>query len=192
MKYTSCTCAGLNLMFGGQIYPNNSVFLMTEIGEASMALLCVTNNTNCCQSNRMGEWFYPNNTQVPTSGARLNFYRNRDSQVVRLNRRNNALSPTGKYHCEVVDASGTSQTLTANIIGKLYSHCIVNVLHYSIDTVESEGNCPTPPTTTCPPLPVCTTPEPVTTPQSPPLGTCPTTECMSACTEARTESLLQW
>ena len=95
-----------------------------------MALLCVINHTNCCQSNSIGEWFYPDNTQIPTSGARLNFYRDSGSQVVRLNRRNSALSPTGRYHCEVLDTSGTSQTLIANIIGNLYSQCIVNTLLY--------------------------------------------------------------
>ena len=105
-------------MLGGQTYPNNSVFLMTDIGADDSALLCVTDRVNCCdQPNRIGEWFYPNGAPVPNHGTGENFYRNRGSQVVRLNRRNSALSPTGKYHCMIPDASGTSQILTANIIG---------------------------------------------------------------------------
>ena len=155
-------CAGLKLMLGGQTYPNNSVFLMTDIGEASLALLCVTNHTDCCQSNRMGEWFYPDNTQVPIKSAGLNFYRDRGSQVVRLNRRNNALSPTGKYRCEIVDASGTSQTLIANIIGRPIVNNKGNCMHvqllspphaflhqYVCTSPESPSN--EPPISTCPP-----------------------------------------
>ena len=104
--------------YAGQRYPNNSVFLMTDIGEDDMALTCVTDSVQCCQAaNGEGEWFYPNNTLVSTSGVGMNFYRDRGSQVVRLNRRNNALSPTGKYRCTIPDASGVMQTLVANIIG---------------------------------------------------------------------------
>ena len=107
-------------MLDGQTYPNNSVFFMTDIGEDDMALMCVTDRVQCCQAaNRAGEWLYPNNTLVPTSDAGMNFYRDRGSQVVRLHRRNNALSPTGRYRCTIPDASGAMQTLVANIVGKL-------------------------------------------------------------------------
>ena len=105
--------------YAGQRYPNNSVFLMSDIGENDMALTCVTDRVQCCQTDRAGEWLYPNNTQVPLSGAGMNFYRDRGSQVVRLHRRNNALSPTGRYRCTIPDASGVMQTLVANIVGKL-------------------------------------------------------------------------
>ena len=105
-------------MLDGQTYPNNSVFFMTDIGENNMALMCVTDHVQCCQTVRAGEWLYPDNTLVSTSGAGMNFYRDRGSQVVRLHRRNNALSPTGRYHCTIPDASGAMQTLVANIVGK--------------------------------------------------------------------------
>ena len=105
-------------MLDGQIYANNSVFLMTDIGEGSKALVCVTDHEQCCQSYRAGEWYYPNNTAVSTLGSGFDFYRNRGPQAVRLNRRNNALSPTGRYRCMLPDASGTLQTLVANIIGR--------------------------------------------------------------------------
>ena len=107
-------------MLGGQSYPNNSVFLITNIGEGNSALLCVTDREGCCgnPSNRIGEWLYPNSTTVPNYSENNDFYRNRGPNVVRLNRRNNAFSPTGRYHCMIPDASGTNQILTANIIGK--------------------------------------------------------------------------
>ena len=91
---------------------------MTDIREDSTALVCVTDHKQCCQTFRAGEWYYPNNTLVSTSGAGMDFYRNRGPQAVRLNRRNSALSPPGKYYCRIPDASGTLQTLVANIISK--------------------------------------------------------------------------
>ena len=91
---------------------------MSDIGEGGKALTCVTDGIVCCSTNE-GEWMYPNNTQVPIDRAGLDFYRNRGPQVVRLNRRNNAVSPTGQYRCSIPDANGVPQTLVANIIGEL-------------------------------------------------------------------------
>ena len=138
-------------------------------------------------ANLMDRAVVLSNTQVPTSGG---------SQVVHLNRRNIALSPTGKYHCEVLDASGTSQTLIANIIGKSIQSLYI-IEHYTNKlflaffktipiTQESEDNCPSPPTITCPPPPECTTPKPATTPSTEPTTTCPTaTGCMSVLRQIR-------
>ena len=93
---------------------------MTDIGTDDKALQCFTTRDDCCgnPSNRMGEWYYPNMMLIPSFGAGEDFYRDRGSQVVRLNRRNSALSPTGKYRCTIPDASGATQILVANIIGK--------------------------------------------------------------------------
>ena len=92
---------------------------MTDIGENDKALVCVTDHEQCCQSYRVGEWYYPNNTRVSTLGSGLDFYRNRGPQAVRLNRRNNALSPTGHYQCRIPDTNGVFQTLIAYIISEL-------------------------------------------------------------------------
>ena len=51
-----------------------------------------------------GQWYYPNNeSMVEFMGFPHNgdFYRNRGLSVVRLNRRNDVLSPTGIYRCEI-------------------------------------------------------------------------------------------
>ena len=106
-------------MLGGQTYANNSVFVMTDIEEDSKALVCVTDHEQCCQTSQQGEWYYPNNTAVSTSDSGFDFYQNRGPQAVRLNRRNNAISPIGRYHCRIPDASGTFQILIAYIIGEL-------------------------------------------------------------------------
>ena len=78
---------------------------ITDIGEFRNALLCITNLSECCRQSYTGtsprDWYYPNNGSVATSGTGSEFYRNRDPSVVRLNRRNNATSPTGIYRCRI-------------------------------------------------------------------------------------------
>ena len=105
----------------GKTYPNNSNILITDIGEGdSGAVLCKTNLYNCCKSNQtnnsgaLGGWFYPNSSPVPT-GQSNDLYRNRDRSVVRLNRRGNILSPTGKFCCEIPDASNISIKMCVNL-----------------------------------------------------------------------------
>ena len=104
-----------NIIFRGYIYENNSIVTVDEIAENDGALLCYTNNVECCESSRQGEWYFPNGTTVGTSGDGSGFYRNRGPSVVRLNRRNNAMMPTGVFRCEIPDASGTNQSIYIRI-----------------------------------------------------------------------------
>ena len=99
-----------------QIYLNNSVVAINDIGEGDDALLCVTDKPDCCdiQDNKMGEFYYPDNTAVGYSNTN-SLSRNRGTKVVRLNRRNNVLSPTGIYRCEVPDSTGTNRNIYINI-----------------------------------------------------------------------------
>ena len=71
-------------------------------------LLCLTNATNCCGgSNRMGEWFFPNENAVASftdNGGSIHndfFSRNRGQSVVRLNRYNSP-SERGLFRCELL------------------------------------------------------------------------------------------
>lgn len=106
---------GVEFEFGGVRHPNNSVFLLNDIGQESNALHCITDNMDCCSS---GEWIYPNNSRILMDETRSSLYTTRGSQFISLNRRDNALSPTGEYHCRIPDASGSIQTLMANIVGR--------------------------------------------------------------------------
>ena len=108
----------VHISFGGVVYPNNSIFYLSAIGEGESSLFCVTNKTECCRNpNRFGEWFFPNGSMVPSTGSNWDFFRGRADKLVRLSRRNNAMFPTGIYQCKVPDASGIMQTLQAAIIG---------------------------------------------------------------------------
>lgn len=95
---------------------NNSVVLLEDIGEGDNALLCFTERLTCCDGgNRAGEFFFPNGTLVQISSSNANFYRNRGIKHIRLNRRNDATTPTGRYRCQIPDASGELQDIFIHI-----------------------------------------------------------------------------
>ena len=103
-------------------YLNNSNILITDIGEGdSSALVCHTDLEECCGSNEtnnsmaLGEWFYPDSSIVNNSASNEYFLTNRDRSVVRLNRRGNSTSPTGKFCCEIPDANYTLIKMCVNL-----------------------------------------------------------------------------
>ena len=83
---------------------------------------CITDLMECCHGQdtpgvggALGVWLYPDGTDVGIQGSSDDFYRDRGPRVVHLNRRNNALSPTGLYCCEVPDAGNSQQRVCANV-----------------------------------------------------------------------------
>ena len=80
----------------------------------------MTDDPYCCRppngTKAQGEFYRPDNTAVGFSSTN-SLYRNRGAQVVRLNRRNDDLSPTGVYRCEIPDFTGMNQRLYINIAG---------------------------------------------------------------------------
>ena len=98
---------------GDQPYRNGDSILIGQIGEGDDgALLCITDLVQCC---RVGEWLYPNMSLVRVNGSNDDFYRDRGPGIVRLNRRNNAMSPIGQFCCMVPDATSTNKTTCINI-----------------------------------------------------------------------------
>lgn len=126
---------GLYFTLNGTVYLSGDSVLITDIGEitlrtdpAGTTLVCetVNVNTHCCSSidgpngrdGGVGDWYFPNGTVVPrNSDAQMaNFTRRGFTHQVRLNRRNNAMSPTGIYICIVPGEMGNA---SANIsVGK--------------------------------------------------------------------------
>ena len=87
---------------------------LEDIGEGPNALLCITNQTACCQSSDgngfvLGNWFFPNGTRVPASGNQWDFQRSRGQMVVHLNRRRGG--EEGIYRCEIPDAMAVTQSI---------------------------------------------------------------------------------
>lgn len=80
----------------------------TGFANADSSLMCVTShvNTQCCREEdgrSMGEWHYPNGSMIQRNHRNRegDFTRSGYAQEVRLNRRNDAISPSGIYSCRV-------------------------------------------------------------------------------------------
>ncbi len=109
------------------MYGNNSVIDINLVGEGFSgphistssdggALLCHTNNRNCCRMRDnpstnvgRGEWYFPNGTLVSKSNE-FNIYRTRGHMVVRLNRMSGLMPPTGEYRCVIPGVDGINIT----------------------------------------------------------------------------------
>ena len=121
-------------MLKGNIYADNSIIFISDIGEAQShsaqndALQCITDYKPCCTERiyiggeftrlgRPGQWFYPNGTNVVYSYYPVTFYRTRGPfGNVNLNRLNNSMFfPTGLFCCIVPDVYMVNTTLCANI-----------------------------------------------------------------------------
>ena len=98
--------------------PGDTV-VITAIGDSrtdpDSSLVCVTSNVNiyCCRESdggNVGEWYFPSGIMVPrrNSAPSSDFTRSGFTHQVRLNRRNNAMSPTGIYECRVPDPVATN------------------------------------------------------------------------------------
>ena len=109
--------APLHLLFRGVSYPNNTQLFLGDTGDTSTgsAILCTTNKSPCCATNHLGEWYYPNGSMVLNNAAGEDFYRGRGDQTIRLNRRNNAQSPTGSFCCELPDNNDVTHRLCVTL-----------------------------------------------------------------------------
>ena len=110
---SSFPCAGVSFWLRGTTYQNNSLVTLEDIGEGVDALRCVTDQTSCCRpphsSNATGNWFFPNETRVPSSGSQWDLHRTRGNMVVLLHRRRGGVD--GVYHCVVPDAMYVTRTI---------------------------------------------------------------------------------
>ena len=113
--------AAVHVILRGRVYSNNSDILITDIGEGENALLCLTSLIQCCRDSDtpsgeevLGRWLYPNGSTIGEMSKGEDFYTDRGSSVVRLNRRNNVTSPSGRFCCEIPDASFTETRICMN------------------------------------------------------------------------------
>lgn len=116
---------GLTVLLNSQAIASGGDVVITDIGEGDDALRCMTDQTDCCGNatgNRRGEWRLPNGTLVGKSSVGDDFYRNRGTQQVLLNRRNNALEPLGSYCCEVDTVANPNATICINISRHAFLH----------------------------------------------------------------------
>ena len=142
LNSSAAPSSGLFFTLNGIVYLPGDTVLITDIGEVGLegagfgradpgrSLVCATRNINtqCCRrrdsypsySSGIGEWHFPNESVVSSGSYYIYIFRNFDfarrafTREVRLERRNNAISPTGKYECRVPDEV-TGELVTASI-----------------------------------------------------------------------------
>ena len=104
---------GVRFSLRGTTYQNNSLVTLEDIGEGGDGLLCVTDLTACCRppytSSSTGNWYFPNGTRVPSSGAQWDLHRTRGQMVVLLHRRRSGVN--GIHNCVLPDATNVTQTI---------------------------------------------------------------------------------
>ena len=121
-------------MLLGQTIPNNSLVNFDDLlyrtgtdgptnANGLQTLMCVTDLVDCCETQALGDWYYPDGSTVTGVGSPT-FRTNRGQNEVisgqefygsvRLWRR---YTPTerGLFYCELPDANGVNQNLYVNI-----------------------------------------------------------------------------
>ena len=110
-------------------YQNNSIVSLEDIGEGNVtALRCITNFIACCKPPYTGgKWFFPNGTEVPSSGEQWDFHRTRGQSVILLNRRRGGVE--GIYRCEIPVSMNVMQSIYIGVYtagtGEWYRYSIV-------------------------------------------------------------------
>ena len=81
---------------------NNSIILLSDVGENSSALYCFTNRRECCLTD--GTWISPIGLNISESFSNISVYFTRGFSSLLLNKRSGAVVPTGVYTCLITDA----------------------------------------------------------------------------------------
>ena len=120
ITFTFLYLADVVLMHNGRVFLNNSLILLESIGNNDTALMCVTTDPFCCETNRSGNWFPPQGaTPLGSSSSSVDLYQSwEDDQSIRLNKpgdANLAQLNEGLYRCEVPDRNGVTQVLYAGL-----------------------------------------------------------------------------
>lgn len=111
----ACSQQALTMEHDSQILPNNSLLVLTEIGEAvPTTLQCLTTRSDCCLAEfDDGEWILPSGAALENLTSTLEnvgFYSQQVAGGIDLLRRNDTTSPEGLYRCEIARNSSTDST----------------------------------------------------------------------------------
>ena len=94
--------------FMGDILPNHAYVNLTTVGDnitgSGDTVRCQTNLETCCTGNQgihRGDWYFPDGSVLPFSSTNNDIVKDREPQELHIRRRNNAMSPTGIYRCDI-------------------------------------------------------------------------------------------
>ena len=104
--------AEVGFFLNSRVLPSNIIVSSGDVGEASGALYCLTNKTQCCSTEAGGElgvWRSPDGSDVSGSTA-ADVYLVKGFSSVLLNRRS-AEATNGVYTCAIPDAGNVTTIL---------------------------------------------------------------------------------
>ena len=107
-------------MLRGETFANASSVSLQLIGERDEALIFRTEIKDCCRLQAIGQCYDPNGVELASKFVGNNeMYRNRDSQLVRLNKNKlytGQAAITGLYCCTVPNNNGILHRICVNIV----------------------------------------------------------------------------
>ena len=122
-------------------YQNNSLVTLEDIGENNNSLFCMTQLLACCRQSHagsvLGNWLFPNETRVPSSANKWDFYRARGQSVVRLHRRRGGME--GIYHCEIPDLMNVIQIMYIGMYSASTGKVLV-ILKFQVSSLSFKFN----------------------------------------------------
>ena len=109
----------ITLTLNGVTIPDGETVCLDDVGQGSSALHCHTPYTDCCKSQVLGEFYYPNGIAVPRRSVGDELYRNRGDSFIRLNnRQTGAALMTGIYQCCLPNGCGKNECVSVDL-GKI-------------------------------------------------------------------------
>ena len=103
----------MGVFLGGDTVSNHDIVMSNDIGEGPQALLCLTDETECCDTASggvLGQWVRADGSEVGESG---DVYESRGLSVLSMNRRSGELS--GLFRCVIPDTGGANNTIYVGI-----------------------------------------------------------------------------
>ena len=98
--------------FMGDNLPNHSYVDLTtvgdDIGDPGDTVRCHSDLSTCCSGDQgihRGSWFFPDGDDLPFTSSSDDIIMDREPQEVHIRRRNNAMSPSGIYRCDIETAA---------------------------------------------------------------------------------------
>ena len=75
-----------------------------DIGDPGDTVRCHSDLSTCCSGHQgihRGSWFFPDGTELRFTSSSDDIVMDREPQEVHIRRRNNAMSPSGVYRCDI-------------------------------------------------------------------------------------------
>ena len=110
--------------FMGVNLPNHAYVDLTtveeDIGDPGDTVRCHSDLTTRCTGNQgihRGDWYFPDGSVLPFANNPGSIVEDREPQEVHIRRRNNAMSPSGIYRCDI-ETMAVNDDVLATITGE--------------------------------------------------------------------------